>query len=102
MRFEIIQEFCNHVPNTLLALLLQMTAIGVPIGPQSQVQNAAEVTTATGDSPVLWPTSIGSMTWPVSGSTIRNNAAVHMTMLQSGPTAAARISGKTAEIRAPM
>ena len=32
----------------------------------------------------------------------RNTAAAQMNMLQSGPTAAARISGKIAEIQVPI
>src|ERR1700730_14766357 len=41
------------------------------------------------------------MTWPTSGSAIKNKAAVHNTIVPSGPTAAARTRGKYRGNRRP-
>ena len=72
-----------------------------PMGPHRSTQNKVETTMATGDSPVCWPYSTGSMTWPARGSATMNRAAVGSTMLQPGSTAAASTMGKKAAMIDP-
>ncbi len=72
-----------------------------PTGPHSHAQKMAEMTTDTGDSPVLWPYTSGSTICPVTGSTTRNSATVDSAMVQPGSTAAAMVIGSTAEPMAP-
>jgi hypothetical protein len=73
-----------------------------PKGPHSQVQNDAATTTATGERPALRPQTNGSTTCPVSGSTTANKITVHIVIVQSLPTAAAKATGKPAAMIAPI
>ncbi len=61
----------------------------------------AATTTENGDRPVLWPYTIGSMTWPVMPSTITNRPPVQSTIDQPGSTAAASASGSAAAMKEP-
>src|SRR5690349_19224660 len=92
--------------STCLAKTTRHSVRGVeskrPKGPQSQVQNDAATTTATGDSPALFPHTNGSATFPVRGSTTANKATVHSVMVQSLPTAAASAIGRQAARIAPI
>ena len=47
-----------------------------PTGPHSQLQNIAAMTTDSGDSPVVWPYSCGSMSCPATNSTPTNKPKV--------------------------
>src|SRR5262249_31297902 len=70
-------------------------------GPHSQVQNVAEITTATGVIPVVCPYRYGSMNWPMIGSVTRNKPPVKSVLVQPGSTAKLTAIGKAAAIHAP-
>src|SRR5580692_5266609 len=73
-----------------------------PTGPHSQVQNDAATMIATGDRPELWPKITGSSTCPANSSRTTNRITVSKSISQPDPTAAASMSGKIAEMNAPM
>ncbi len=72
-----------------------------PIGPQSQLQNMAAMTTDSGDRPVVCPYSCGSTSCPAMSSTIRKRLKVASARNQPGSTAAASNTAQSAAIQIP-
>src|SRR5262245_41488304 len=96
----------NASCGTYFPITTSSTVSGVdsssPTGPHSHVQNTADTSTATVDSPVLEPYSHGSTTLLLISSTTTNNAAVSTNWRKPGNAPIETISGNDAPIHGPM
>ncbi len=72
-----------------------------PMGPQSELQKIAAMTTDSGDRPVVWPYNCGSMSWPAINSTMTKSPRVPNASDQPGSTAAASTAANSAAIQMP-
>src|SRR5262245_2376418 len=72
-----------------------------PIGPQTQIQNSAETSSAKDETPVRCPNTTGSTKYAVSVSSTRNSPSVCSASDQPGKMANASSAGTSADSNVP-